>query len=185
MKKLSVCLIMILFCLGISFNVYGQEGGYEEPVLLTTAGQSADIVMTKVIFQRAGVQFTESNFAQTKDLKNIKTLVLVAGGSSKGLGAANIDKDKELTRVKELVAKAKNNNIKIITMHIGGKARRGKLSDPFNEIAGNASDYMVIVKTGNEDGFFTKIAESQNIPIEEIKGGALAIAVIEKLFDKK
>ncbi len=177
--------LSLMLCLGLTVNVYGQENGFEEPVLLTSAGQSADITIAKILLTRVKLNFTENKLAETTDLKDVKTVVVIAGGSLKGLGAANIDKEKEIKRIEELLTKAKSEGIRILTMHIGGKSRRGSLSDAFCEAAAKDADHLIIVSTGNEDGFFTEIAKSNNIGLNEIKGGALAIPVLKELFNKQ
>jgi hypothetical protein len=184
--KNSISYIIILLIIScFSTVIYGQSTVFEEPVLLTSAGQSADVTITKILLTRAGVTFNLVELAEAKDLENVKTLIIVAGGSSKGLGAANIDKDKELERIGNLIEKAKKDNIKILTMHIGGATRRGKLSDPFCEASGNAANFLIVVNTGNEDGLFTKIAETNKIEIREIKNSPEAIPVLQEIFEKK
>lgn len=137
----------------------------KEPFLITSAGQSADILMVKVLAERAELQFTMDNLAQAESLKDQATLILVSGGSTKGLGAAKIDLDNELARIQTLIDSARKAEIKIITMHMGGKARRGKLSDPFNRLAAENADCLIVVASGDEDQFFSMIAAEKKIPI--------------------
>jgi len=54
----------------------------------------------------------------------------------------------------------------VIAMHIGGKSRRGSLSDYFNIPVAEEADCLIVVKSGNEDGKFSKIAKEKNIPLE-------------------
>lgn len=177
-------IIALMVLSSISAAGVCQPPVFEEPVLLTSAGQSADVKIAKLLLTRAGVKFNLVELADVDDLENVKTLVLVAGGSSKGLGVANIDKDKELKRIEALIAKAKKVKIKTLTMHIGGKSRRGKLSDTFCETSGNGADFLIVAKAGNEDGFFTKIAGANKIEIREIKNSAEAIPVLKEIFGK-
>ena len=137
----------------------------EQPFLITSAGQSADILMVKILATKAKLQFTFDKIAQPDSLKNHASLILVSGGSTKGLGAAKIDKQHELDRVQALIKAARKAKINIITMHMGGKARRGKLSDEFNKLAAENADCLIVVKSGNEDQFFSKIANNKKIPI--------------------
>lgn len=130
----------------------------KEPVLLTSAGQSADIQMVKVLLERNKVTFKSIPLAEPGDLEGSKTLVIAVGGSSKGLGAAGIDADKELTRVQKVVNKAKQAGIPVLAMHIGGMSKRGELSDRFIGLVIPASAFLIAVKEGDEDGFLTKMA---------------------------
>ncbi|HDP98826.1 MAG TPA: hypothetical protein ENN22_06550 [bacterium] len=157
----------------MSITAMVNEFTAEQPFLITPAGQNPDAMMVKILAQKAGLNFTYDKFAMPDTLKNHKTLVLVAGGSSKGLGAANIDKDKELERINSLIAAAKKDSIKIITMHIGGKKRRGKLSDPFNRISAENASYLIVLKDGDEDGYFAEVAKQKKI----------ALIYIEKIME--
>jgi len=177
---------IIVFIVLVCFSTVGltQSPVFEEPVLLTSAGQSADTKIAKLLLTRAGLKFNIAELADVDKLNDVKTLVIVAGGSLKGLGAANIDQEKELKRIEKLVAQAKKDKIKTLTMHIGGKSRRGKLSDPFCETSGKAADFLIVAKAGNEDGFFTKIADANKAEIRVIKNSAEAIPVLKEVFGK-
>ena len=56
----------------------------------------------------------------------------------------------------------------VLTMHLGGKPRRGQQSDDFNKIAAEAASYLIVVKQGDEDQFFSKLAADNKIPIEVV-----------------
>ncbi len=135
------------------------------PMLITAAGQSQDVTMVKILAQKQGLKFTFDKLAKPDQLKENASLVFVTGGSTKGLGAANIDKDQELDRMKALIKAAREAKMSIITMHVGGPSRRGSLSDEFNKLSAENADCLIIVKSGNEDGFFSKMAETKKIPI--------------------
>jgi len=154
----------------------------KEPFLITTAGQSADLLMVKILAEKAELQFTMDKLAQAENLKDQATLILVSGGSTKGLGAAKIDRDDELARVQVLIDTARKAEIKIITMHMGGKARRGKLSDPFNKLAAENADCLIVVKGGDEDHFFSSIAAEKKIPIFLVEKIIGAKDVLEGIF---
>ena len=65
---------------------------FEQPVLITSAGQSADVTIAGMLFKKANVQAKALPLAKPGDLEGVKTLVVVAGFSSKGLGAAGISR---------------------------------------------------------------------------------------------
>ena len=87
----------------------------------------------------------------------------VVGGSSKGLGAAGIDKEQEIDRVKGLLDAAKSSGMKILVMHVGGEGRRGALSDAFIEVAVPYADALIVVDGGNEDGLFDRLAGGKGL----------------------
>ncbi|MDP8228688.1 MAG: DUF6305 family protein, partial [Candidatus Electryoneaceae bacterium] len=64
---------------------------YGQPILLTPAGQSAEGFMIRTMCMRLGIDVRYQPQATPDSLGDAKTLLLVAGGSSKGLGAAAID----------------------------------------------------------------------------------------------
>ena len=137
----------------------------QAPALVTSAGQSADFEMLKVVLEQNEIPFEANPLAGKADFGDAKTLVVAIGGSSKGLGAAGIDADAELKRVQQLLGDAKAAGMTIIAAHVGGESRRGKLGDRFIEPCVVASDYTVVVESGNKDGIFTQIAKDNNIPI--------------------
>jgi len=154
----------------------------KQPMLITAAGQSQDVTMVKILVQKAGLKFTFDKLAKPDQLKEQASLVFVTGGSTKGLGAANIDKDQELDRMKALVKAAREAKMSIITMHVGGPSRRGSLSDEFNKLSAENADCLIIVTSGNEDNFFSKMAETKKIPIFLIDKIMAAGEVLKQIF---
>ena len=173
MKRILNRMTLLLIHLVLCNSLFAEEFFAKQPILITSAGQSGDVLMAKILAQKANLQFTYDNLAKAERIKNHATLIIVCGGSSKGLGAAKIDKDQEIARVQALISEAKKANLKILVMHLGGKARRGQLSDEFNKIAADNADYLIVVKSGDEDRFFSDIAEQKKI----------RLALIEKIMD--
>jgi len=154
-----------------------------KPAFLTTVGQSADIEMVKVLLDRAAVPHKDNAQAKAGDLapSGAKTLVLVLGGSTKGLGAAGISADAEIDRAKALVAEARKLGMTIIGVHVGGEARRGQLSDRFIEAAVPACQYLVVVADGDKDGFITRLAGA-SIPIDKVERMSRAVEPLQRAF---
>ena len=174
---------LVLLILMFSVNAYAQdEMKFEGPILITSAGQSADVKLTKLLFDMQKLQSTTIIMAKTSDLKDVKTLVIVPGFSSKGLGAAGVSVDDEIKRVEEIVNAANEKEIPILLLHIGGKARRKGNSDKFIDIVAKLAKYMIVVEQGNEDGYFTELSESLNIPLELVDKIPNAGVPIGKLF---
>jgi hypothetical protein len=157
---------------------------FDQPVLITSAGQSADVTIAGTLFKRANVQAKVIPLAKASDLEGIKTLVVVAGYSSKGLGAAGISREQELARVQSVLQAAKEKKVRIFTLHVGGKARRGNQSDDFNKMAAEVSSYLLVVKQGNEDQFFSTIAAGKKITIDLVDKIADAVQPVAKAFEK-
>ncbi|UZT82508.1 DUF6305 family protein [Caproicibacterium sp. BJN0003] len=140
----------------------------EQPILLTSVGQSADVEMVKTLFKKINIDPTTDHLATADSIGNAKTLVLAIGGSSKGLGAAGIDADQELARVAKLVDAAKAKGLTIIAMHTGGQTRRGELSDKFIKPAFEKADYAIVVADGDKDGMMKGLAASESIPMDTV-----------------
>lgn len=167
-KPVPMCVLfglVLVLASGSVFSLSAQEVKFsaKEPALLTTAGQSADLNMAKVILDRCKVSLKLAPLAGPGDLTGAGSLVIVIGGSTKGLGAAGINADKEMARVEQLIAGAAAQKIPIIGMHIGGKARRGELSDKFVELVTPKSTFLMVVKEGDSDGYFSKIMADKKI----------------------
>lgn len=160
------------------------EVTFEEPVLLTSVGQSADVEMVKSIVDKVGLDYSANNLATSADLGDAKTLILAIGGSSKGLGAAGIDADGELKRVQELIDAAKANGVKVLALHIGGEARRGELSDKFIKPSFEAADYAIVVKGGDADEFMKGLAADNGIGLEYIESITDTTTAIQNAFAK-
>jgi len=154
-----------------------------KPAFLTTVGQSADIEMVKVLMDRSAVPYKADAQAKAGDLAaaGAKTLVVVLGGSTKGLGAAGISADAEIERAKALLAEAKKLGMTVIGVHVGGEARRGQLSDRFIQAAVPSCQYLVVVADGDKDGFITRLAGA-TIPLDKVERISKAVDPLQKAF---
>jgi hypothetical protein len=186
MKKsllsLSTVLALAVFCLSVPEGTREDWPRFELPLLITSVGQSADVQIASVLAKRAGLEATLSKAATEAELENIRTLVLVIGVSMKGLGAAGLDLDQETSRVNRLVDAAKNQNIPLLCLHLGGEARRGNLSDQLLTAFLPFARMVIVVKSGNKDGFFTRICEKETVPLLELEKTADAIESLKSLF---
>jgi hypothetical protein len=183
MKRLIVCISLLSLVLA-SAMAQPTTAFADKPALLTSIGQSADLEMVKVLLTRAKITFTTDAVIKAAGLTNsIKTLVLVVGGSSKGLGAAGISADDEMARSKALIKRARELGMKIIAVHVGGEARRGSLSDAFIELCIPAADYAIVVADADKDGLFTRLATGAKIAlakVDKISGAGAPLAAAFK-----
>lgn len=183
MKHRHLVVLVIVLTVCVNSAGFGQtKAKFDQPVLITSAGQSADVTIAGMLFKKANVQAKAMPLAKPADLEGIKTLVIVAGFSSKGLGAAGISREQELARVQSVLQAAKEKKLKVMTLHIGGKARRGNQSDDFNKMAAEASGYLLVVKQGDEDQFFSKIASEKKITLDLVDKIADAVQPVTKAF---
>ncbi|MGB7296494.1 MAG: DUF6305 family protein [Candidatus Aminicenantales bacterium] len=155
---------------------------FEQPLLITSAGQNAEVQIAAVLAKRAGLDYSLSKLAAPGDLESVKTLVFVLGASLKGLGAAGLDMDKERTRVLDLAAAAQQLKIPLLCLHLGGESRRGQQTDDLISEIFPLAKMLIIVKSGNSDGFFTRLCRQHDIPLVEIDKPADAQLPLQKAF---
>jgi len=178
---LSALAIPALFLLsGALTPVRGQ--GFQGPLLITSAGQSPDAQLAGVLARRAGIEHTLSPLATPSELPAFKTLAVVVGASLKGLGAAGIDTNKEKERVRSLLAEAGRLNIPVLILHLGGEQRRGDLTDEMITEYLPAGQWALILKSGNQDGLFTRLCGENNIPLHELDRTADGTEVMKAAF---
>ena len=158
------------------------EAFAEAPILVTSGGQSADYQMVGTLMGKVGMEYEINNLATSADLGAAKTLIVVVGGSSKGLGAAGIDADGELARLAELLDGAKAAGLSVIAMHTGGEARRGDLSDKFITPIFEKADYAIVVTSGDADGLMSGICASKGIPMDGIASISEVTTVLPAAF---
>lgn len=157
---------------------------FEQPFLITSAGQSAEVQLASILAKKAGITSSLFKLASAKDLENARTLVLVLGVSLKGLGAAGLDIVKERARVNSLLEEARKKNIDLLCLHLGGEARRGELSDDLASACLRRAKMAIVVKAGNKDGFFTKVCQEHSIPLAEVEKTIDALTPLQQITRK-
>lgn len=156
----------------------------EGPIILTSVGQSADVNVVQTLLKKCEIDSDLNATVTADDLGSYKTLVLAIGGSSKGLGAAGVDENQELDRVKSVIAKAEEQGMTIIALHIGGSARRGTLSDKFIPDALAVADAAIIVSEGDSDGFMKGIVTENGVATAFIDNQVGAVEPLKTIFGK-
>ncbi len=158
------------------------EGIAEGPILVTAFGQSADVAMMKALLTKAELDFEYNPVATAEEMGEAKTIIIAAGASTKGLGAAGIKPEDELARAEAMMAAAKEKGITVIVAHLGGTARRGELSDQFIDIALADAVAIVAVAEGNEDGKFTDFGASNSIPVVLVDSISKVVEPMQTIF---
>ncbi len=106
--------------LSISLAALAQAADFRTPVLLTSGGQSADPQMIKTLLTRDSIAFEFKPLATAADLEGKGSVIIVLGGSSKGLGAAKVSAEEESERISNLITAAK---VKKIISKVKGLVR--------------------------------------------------------------
>lgn len=155
-RKIVYALVFVLFLSFASLGI-GDARAEASEIALTSIGQSPDAVMVNVILKKMKVAADYNATMKEADLQGQKVLIAVVGGSSKGLGAAGIDRNDELKRGIALVNAAKAKGMKALVMHVGGEGRRGDLSDLFVKGVFPLADALIVVRGANADGLFDQV----------------------------
>jgi hypothetical protein len=204
-KLFSLFLALTLFIF-TSYSILESQPEIPEtklPVLITSCGQSPGPIMLKVVFMKLKLEaepkaYEVIELATAEDLKAMKetgtpykSIIIVMGASLKGMGAAGISIDDELSRTSKLIEEARHQGITIIGAHIEGMKRRAQgaaVGDNTDELSIDAvapkSDLLVIKKEGNRDRRFTIIANEKNIPMIEVEKTLDLIPEFKKLFTR-
>jgi len=187
MKKYSFLLSLIILTWLVTFDltgyIYENSEKFDQPVLITSAGQSAEVQLANVLSKRAGLTASLIKTPAEKDLEGVNTIILVIGASLKGLGAAGLDVEQEKHRVSQFILSVEEKKLPIICLHLGGEARRGDLSDELISTCVPRSRSVIVVKSGNQDGLFTSLCTENNIPLIEVERTADALTPLKDLFN--
>jgi len=173
-----------LIGLAAAFMVIVTTGSFASAadVALTSVGQSPDAMMVKVVLKSLSVKPDYDPLMKADDLSGHKVIIAVVGGSSKGLGAAGIDKDQEVSRAEALLDKAKADGVKVLVMHVGGPGRRGTLSDLFISAAVPYSDGLILVDGADQDGLFESLLGDKPVEPEVVPNVRGTKAPLEKIL---
>jgi hypothetical protein len=158
---------------------------FAKPGLITSIGQSSDIAVVKVLLNtklKLGLEVDPK--VEAARLGDLETLIIVVGASTKGLGAAGIDFDKEKERARELVKTAHDRGIRILAMHTGGESRRGKTTDDLLSLVIPGADYVIVVASGNPDGLFQRLVERRGTEIAEVESLVAAGDAVRAVFQE-
>lgn len=179
----AIMLAVVMMLTVTAAVIGGPAFTADPPVLLTSGGQSADLQIVKILLERLRLSdVTTKPLARVEDMRDVKTLVIAVGGSTKGLGAAGIDADQELARVGALLARAQEAGVKVLTLHVGGSARRGELSDRFIAAVVPRSGHVVVASDGNADGLFTRLTSQHRVTLESVERLSDLEAVLRRIF---
>jgi len=198
-KKLNIFL-MLFSLVTINWFIATQVGftseqpvlpKVETPLVVTTCGQSPGALMVWVLCKQINLPCDRVDLLKADDLKAkaeagnpYKTIIITTGTSMKGMGAAGVDIDYEVARIKSIIEEAKKEGILIIGAHIEGMARRVDETDAASIATVIPESKLLLVREdSNEDGLFTKEAEKLNIPIIIFKETLDLGKVLKELFN--
>ncbi|MBN2408792.1 MAG: hypothetical protein JXE07_03565 [Candidatus Aminicenantes bacterium] len=208
--------LTIVFCASMAMSAGPDDVVKAKlPILTTSAGQSNDVTTVNIVLEEAGFGFDYCDVPDIDMMKAgvglggkesgpgfhvevysdldkfpkgtpYGTVIFAIGASLKGMGASGLTIETEEARLKRIIEYAKQNNIFIIAVHVGGTALRGAPgSDNERMIDAVApfADYLIVTKESNTDARFTRIAESKKIPLTEVDYALDLVAIMKQVFE--
>jgi len=188
-ERKSIMKKILLFILLGLLTVFGfanteEELVFEEPVLITSGGQSPGALQMMVLAKTGGInyEFVKDVEPTAENVEPFNTVIIVVGASGKGLGAAGIDVETEIERLVELAEISKELGKVVIIAQIEGSTRRGTSSDEITDAIVEFSDFLLIKSDANEDGKFSTISEEKDIPIRFFEKTSDVRDILKELF---
>ena len=181
----AVCLVLVLGSFTWAVLAQDEEPTFvipenlpelKAPIIVTTCGQSPGALMVKLICDQVGIDCVEADLltademtAECSDFEDVRdfagVLFVTTGTSLKGMGAAGVDVDSEVSRCLALIDAAKELGMVIIVGQVEGPSRR---VDEYDEDSIRAmsplADLLITRDDVNEDEYFTTLAEQNGIP---------------------
>ena len=108
--------------------------------------------------------------------------VVAVGGSEKGLAAAGVTVEKEAEHIRAVLEAAREQNIPILALHIGGYGRRGDVTDPLIQTVFPFADGAVILEEGDPDGLMLDLLNRADIPADYVAEPIDAVPVFQRIF---
>lgn len=188
MKYLFCCLVgcflvSVVNSVSMAADIPATFPKLQQPILLTSSGQAADVHTMSVLLKRAKVSVDYKTLATPADAANAKTIIINVGVSLKGFGSAGVNLDTETARTKEIFKVANEKGIPVILTHIGGEERRDNMSNLLLDVAMPLADAYIVYERGNKDGYFTRAADDK--PIIFIPKTIKMIDVLKKMTQVK
>lgn len=208
-KRVLVMLIVAVMLVIVPSVAFAAITGaelkqYPTPFLITSGGQGAGSKMfrllitsnkaVKLTYSETGDFYLEDETPARYDYIDsgrYKALVVVMSVTEKGLGASGITIEDEIKFLKEVVKKAKEQNMPIIAVSLE-KDARSKIATNGNErviatICPEA-DWIITIKENNDKtygmGSFDEIGAKYGIPVTIIDKPLDLVTALPKIFVK-
>ena len=190
MRKIISGILCIVLMLSLSTTAFAAVTGdevqtYDEPILITNAGQGPGGKMSLLLFQQAGIEAQNVNAADfdptatlgayydsepveedldaSPDGRPYGAMFVVIGSTDKGLGASGITIEDELARLDKMVKHAQEIELPIVAVLLEKDKRQEGVPTNANERCIDAicpyADWMIVVADGNTDGRFDAFKE--------------------------
>lgn len=137
----------------------------QQPVLITSAGQSTDTYILRDISNQLMIRSYFMPQAGADDLEDIRTIVFVVGYSSLGMKLQGISFEEEKERIEKLLQAAEDYGITIITVAFGGEHSYEHKTGELLRMISARSDYLIGLSESGNEIILTELAKSEDIPL--------------------
>ncbi|MCF0238152.1 MAG: hypothetical protein HUK24_06090 [Sphaerochaetaceae bacterium] len=204
MRKVTLVLLFVVLLSLIPTQLFAVISGdplqqYKTPFLLTSGGQGAGSKMLRLLInQTKKMTYGEDAdfFLEDEtparysyiDSGKYTTLVIVMSVTEKGLGASGITIEDEIGFLKNVLQKAKAQNMKIVAVSLEADARAPKIPTNGNErvidLVCPQADWIITLAANNADEKFTNIGKQYNIPVTIVDKALDLVKVLPDIFVK-
>lgn len=153
----------------------------QKAIYVTSFGQSIDIEDISRQLDSLDVTYHRDNYLKIDDVAKDSVVVLVIGCSIKGLQEAGTTVEAESERALNIVNQKEAKNLTLIAYHIGGVERRGKTSDGLIHTIMSETDFNIVYKPGDYDGFISKLSSKNQIPMYSYDFPSQLLSTLKKL----
>ncbi|MCR4424891.1 MAG: DUF6305 family protein [Firmicutes bacterium] len=160
---IALVFVVPLCTLGVGAQV--EVPKFQLPAVITAPGQAPEYAIVNMMFNRIRIPVKTDPMLEADQIGDAKTLIIIIGGSGKGLGAAGVDLADEVARAKRLLQTAKQRGTRVLGIHVGGEARRGDNSQVMIDLVTPQCACVIVRSDGNADGVFTKLTQQAKIPL--------------------
>lgn len=103
--------------------------------------------------------------AKAEDMEDINTIVFVVGYSSLGTKLQNISYEEEKARIEKLLKKVEEEEIKVLTVALGGESAREDKTEDLLRLVGAKTDYFILIRGSSIENTMTELARERDIPL--------------------
>ena len=137
----------------------------KEPIIITSAGQSTDTYIIHDISNQLMIRSFFMPQAIDEDINEVDTIVFVVGYSSLGMKFQKINYEEEKIRIESLVKKAKDSNLVILTIALGGEHSYDNKNEELLRLICKNSDYIIGLRKSENEDILIELSKDGDIPL--------------------
>lgn len=141
----------------------------DQMILITSAGQATDSYILQDLSNELRLNNLFMPETTSLEIENLSALIISVGYSELGLKLHDRSFKDEYARINKLIENAKEQNLPIVTIFVGGKERRNKKTDELLALTCKNSTYVITTSSSNYDEFISTISKENSIPISYVR----------------